>query len=479
MIERIAGLKVGKSLAIGSALLLLSIFAVEYYADKRGFSYKELIVVLSGLIMGVIVFGGERGIRFGLVLWVFTLGLGYRTVEWTPNLRIHPSEILIWALFVCIFAQRKMLATSRLSLPWWLWLSLPFWVFAWWPLILGDAPWDKMMNECRDFLLLVPLMIVTSVVLQRQRYWSYLLVAFYVTATWIAFMGVAEYWFPGLKSMFPAFMTAPKAELTVEGFARAQFSFWGGAPATFVCALALPAALFMTSIWRNWLPRTLILAAALLQLLAIYIGGYRSLWLVVLIQVLVGCTLRLKKHGFIVALVFLVVAVGGNQFIPKSDERVSSGIAAFSGAPIDHSAQLRWDRASWAINDVQESPFGKGWSAAGWVHSDFLQVAANLGIIAGLIFLGGYVHTLVRLVRRTIKGFSSTEEVDIALSLLLSFVGAGGLLAMQGVEVLPQMILPVWFIWSLVDIWLRQKADAKEPVYSYAAANLYPAADFQ
>jgi len=479
MIERIAGFKLGKSLAIASALLLLGILAVEFYVDRRGFSYKELIVVLGALIMAVIVFGGERGIRFGLVLWVLTLGLGYRTVEWTPNLRIHPSEILIWVLFVCIFFQRKMLADSRLSLPWWLWLSLPFWVLAWWPLILGDALWDKMMNECRDFLLLIPLMIVTSVVLRRQRYWSYLLVAFYVTGSWIALMGVAEYWFPDLMKMFPAFISTPKAELTVEGFARAQFSFWGGAPATFVCALALPAALFMTSIWRRWLPRTFILVAASLQILAIYIGGYRSLWLVVLIQVLIACTLRLKKHGLVVALLFLVVAVGGNQFIPKTDERVVSGIAAVSGAPIDHSAQQRWDRASWAVNDVKESPFGKGWSAAGWVHSDFLQVAANLGIIAGLIFLGGYVYTLVRLVRRTVSSFRSTVEGDLALSLLLSFVGAGGLLAMQGVEVLPQMILPVWFVWSLVDIWLRQKAEAKEFAYSYATANLYPAADFQ
>ncbi|HEY6231014.1 MAG TPA: hypothetical protein VIW64_07115, partial [Pyrinomonadaceae bacterium] len=102
-----------------------------------------------------------------------------------------------------------------------------------------------------------------------------------------------------------------------------------------------------------------------------------------------------------------------------------------------------------------------------------------LGIIAGLIFLGGYVHTLVRLIRRTLSGFRSSMEGDIALSLLLSFVGAGGLLAMQGVEVLPQMILPVWFVWSMVDVWLRQKAEAREFAYSYAAANLYPAADFQ
>ena len=62
---------------------------------------------------------------------------------------------------------------------------------------------------------------------------------------------------------------------------------------------------------------------------------------------------------------------------------------------------------------------------------------------------------------------------------MLSFIAVGGLLALQGVEVLPQMMLPVWFVWSMVEIWLRQTAEARQLSYSYAPANLYPAADFQ
>ncbi len=174
----------------------------------------------------------------------------------------------------------------------------------------------------------------------------------------------------------------------------------------------------------------------------------------------------------------LLVAVGGYQFIPRTDERVITGIAALKGDPIDHSSQDRKDRALGALSDTVESPFGSGWSSAGWVHSDFLQVAANLGILAGLIFVGGYLYTLLRLTRRTLERLH-TSEGDLVLSLLLSFVGAGGLLAMQGVEVLPQMVLPVWFVWSLVDIRLRQTSEARELSYSYAPTNLYPAADFQ
>jgi hypothetical protein len=71
------------------------------------------------------------------------------------------------------------------------------------------------------------------------------------------------------------------------------------------------------------------------------------------------------------------------------------------------------------------------------------------------------------------------QQGDLGFSLFLSFIAVGGLLAVEGVEVLPQLILPVWFVWAMVEVWLRQTSEATEPVYSYAPANFYPAANFQ
>ena len=34
---------------------------------------------------------------------------------------------------------------------------------------------------------------------------------------------------------------------------------------------------------------------------------------------------------------------------------------------------------------------------------------------------------------------------------------------MEGVEVLPQFVLPVWFVWVLVEVWLRQTFDLRAP----------------
>jgi hypothetical protein len=96
------------------------------------------------------------------------------------------------------------------------------------------------------------------------------------------------------------------------------------------------------------------------------------------------------------------------------------------------------------------------------VHSDFIQVGANLGLLAGLIFFGGYLYTLARLLRRVLSEPRTDGQGDFGVSLLLAYISAGGILATQGVEVLPQLVLPVWFVWVLVEVWLQQPANAFE-----------------
>lgn len=459
------------------AMLAIAVLAA-FYGVHNGLSYREVIVGFAALITAVIVFGGERGISLGLVLWVLTLALGYRTVEITKDLRILPAELLLLLLLVCVFAQRHSFQKT-INFPWWLWLFVPFWVLGWWPLIVGDAPWDKMLNEFRNFLLFIPLLIVATVVLYKQRYWRFLLLAFFAASTWIAFLGVIEYWYPGINNLFPAFIHQTKPGLTPEGFVRASFSFWGGPQATFICVLALPMSFVIMTWWPQWYARAVALIASAFQILAIFIGGYRSLWALLVGQIAIACILRLRKHGVLIAALCVVVAAGAYQFVPNTTERAITGIAALSLNPIDHSAQTRQDRALQAIEETINSPLGQGWSTAGWVHSDFLQVAVNLGVVPALIFLAGYLVTLGRLWARARLCLKRSDQVDWALSILLAFVAVGAHLAVQGVQVLPQLALPVWFVWVIAEVWLNQSAEASEPSYSYVPTNLYPAANFQ
>src|SRR6266704_2060512 len=188
MTGRIAGLKIGKNFFIGLAVFVISGIVLDLYADRRGLSYRELIIASGLLIVGVIVFGKERGVRYGFILWVLTLALGYRTVELTPDLPLHPSEILLWLLLACLCVQSRMASNTHLTFPVWLWLFIPFWVLAWWPMIGGIVHWDQMLNEFRNFALLIPLMIIASVVLKHENYWRYLLLAFFFAGSAIAFI---------------------------------------------------------------------------------------------------------------------------------------------------------------------------------------------------------------------------------------------------------------------------------------------------
>ena len=67
MIQRVAGFKLGKSFFLGLALIAAGGVGLYLYADRYGLSYRELIVVSALLIVGVIVFGRELGVRWGFV----------------------------------------------------------------------------------------------------------------------------------------------------------------------------------------------------------------------------------------------------------------------------------------------------------------------------------------------------------------------------------------------------------------------------
>src|SRR6185295_6306695 len=138
MIGSFSGLKRRRRAFFAIALIVAFAVVVDLYAVGKGISYREIIVGLGALVAGIIVFGGERGIRFGFVLWVLTLALGYRSLYYTKDLPIHPAELVLWLLFLCILTQRELVRMTRLTFPLWIWLLVPFCVLAWWPLIAGD-----------------------------------------------------------------------------------------------------------------------------------------------------------------------------------------------------------------------------------------------------------------------------------------------------------------------------------------------------
>ena len=119
---------------------------------------------------------------------------------------------------------------------------------------------------------------------------------------------------------------------------------------------------------------------------------------------------------------------------------------------LDTSTNSRFLRYSAAIELVKSHPFGVGWGRSGWVHSDFLQIAANLGILAGGLFFIWYISTL----GITWKQLAKRPSDHLLFGLLISFCLVGTILVFEGVHVLTQYVMPVWFIWALVELRLTQ-----------------------
>ena len=412
--------------------------------------------------IGIALFGIfallARRIEVGLVLWILLFALGYRTIYLTENFRIHPLSLFIFALFIKVLIDARFSGQNlRPLLPAQLWFFSAFWVIG---IARGRANgvlWDIMANELLNFAILFPIFVVVQHSLQgKAMAWKAIILAFFGVGTWIALLGVLETWFPGFQRILPGLSTGNRFIVSeIDRFQRSTFAFFGSPAAVFVCALTLPLALpIIGSATR---PSTRVFAGVgfLVQIFAVYLSGYRSVWIVSAFGLLVLVWLR---SGSVKAtIVAVVVSILFLEFAPMpARERFGTVLETLQGGtPVDSSLQKRELRTQGALEIALREPLGRGWGASGWVHNDFAQIGANLGPFAGLLFLGWYLATLLKSLRRV------TANDKLLIGLTSSFVIAGGLLLTQGVEVLTQLVAPVWFVWAMLHVYLGENDPAK------------------
>jgi hypothetical protein len=422
-------------------------------------TYKLVLYVLLGLGWLTVFILSRDKLRNGYFLFICTLGLGYRTYPITKQFRLLPAELVLYLLVLLAVGLKTRPRQTGMSLPVWLRLMIPFWGLAWLTLAEDGYTWDVRLAEFRNFALIVPVFLVTPVVLSRSGSWRAVVLALWGVSTWLAGMGALEHFVPSIAQALPGFI-GNSDPLVAGSFQRASFSFYGSPIAVFICVMVLPLSLVAWRWWPKSWQRTLVLAGAALQLVAIYISGYRSMWLLVALQ---GGLLIVLQRRYLLGIVLVCLALGAYGSLPAhTRERIESLGHILEGRPdeIDTSGQKRWVRAVEAFRYALENPAGTGWASSGWVHSDFIQVAANQGLIPGLIFLGAYLAGLWRLVKRKT---SAPELESLRLPLLLSFSAVGGILLYEGVQFLPQTVLPVWLVWALVETWLSQTAPVPQP----------------
>ena len=80
---------------------------------------KEIVIVALASWLGVFVLvPSERVLKVGLLFWILTFGLGWRTLHWGDIVTIHPAEVLVWIIFLGLLARMALRgANYDISLP--------------------------------------------------------------------------------------------------------------------------------------------------------------------------------------------------------------------------------------------------------------------------------------------------------------------------------------------------------------------------
>lgn len=446
--------------AVLAASLMLGIASGAGYLSFRVF----LVILFSGVVL-IVLAAGENNLEVGMLIWVLLFALGYRTVQVSTYFRLHPLIALIYLLGAFYLLQRRPLASEPLApnpyLQLVLFIGLFFWVNGWLQGLLRGRRWDLMITEALNFLAIVPIFALVRHLARRTLTLRPLITAFYAVGIVIAAMGIFEYTFSDFARTALASISRTDNIVFLEGitgFERAGFVIWGSPAAAFICMLALPLAIPCFGWARELFGKTYVVFGAVCLLIGIYISGYRSLWMIT--GVLVAVALLSRRNLIIMLLGALLTAFGISLVPEAGQERFAQALEVVQGISYDNSIRTREEWFNFALRTGLTYPTGVGWGGTGWSHSDLAQVIGNLGIPAGVAFVAWYLYTLWGVFRAQQKHLTD----PLVLALLCSFIGVGGLLLFQGVQVLPQLAMPCWFIWAVTHVYTKQLRAARRAV---------------
>lgn len=430
-------------------LVGVALSAIVGIAASAGRLDLRTLLILAVAVVGIAtVLAGSLGIRILFLVWVLGFAAGIRGVHVAPQLTIYFTTGLALALAFLLVVRLIVIERTPLRPPFTkpLWAFSIFWLWGWVPAI---GAWDRfgaMVNEFLGLTMILPIFLIAGYVLRDRRWWYPTLLCLYLSTVVIAALGVLDWHVPALSNLLNAGAQQSDYRLAgAEGFDRATFRFFGSAAVTVICAVAFPLLFPLWSRFRGRLARALIASSGLLVVYATYLSGTREAWYsTVLSAVLYLCSQR--RWGAVAGL-GLAGVVAWPLLPRETASRVFSILSFAEGSTTDTSLAKRWQRSWDALQTALRSPEGIGWAGAGWVHSDFLQTAANLGLLAGIVFVAAYGWSLLNAYQTWL---ASKDEIQLAL--LISFVTVGLILASEGVQVEPYFGYPVWLIWALLEV---------------------------
>lgn len=416
--------------------------ALGYFFAGSGFQIRELAIFGLGIAaLLLVLMPSDRVLEVGFGLWVLTFGLGWRTVYFTDNLNVHPSEVLAWLLFVLLLVR----GTTRgrkpdFKIPMWIPVLVALAVLGLIVALASGTAIDVALEEFKVIPVIVPIYYIVQWMIRDTREWERTANLAVVIGVYLGCLGMLDSFAPGLASRLSGVPVEHVVLGSLQGFNRVLFSLFG-AP----LAGAVILTLMCFTVRQVFRPQRsgafhLLMGGALaIQVFGVYISGYRVTTFGM--ALLFGIYALFERR----ALIVFAAAAALLPFLPGSF--IFRMLSIFDPQYEDTSQEKRITRAQGGLEQIWSSPVvGHGWGGVGYVHSDLIQLAGNLGLPALFIFLGWFGVTLADLRRLTkLEGFFREWGAALFAGVAAALMPLAG----EGLIEFIQLMIPVWFLLSM------------------------------
>ena len=419
-------------------------------------------MIINLLVIGFTLVGirsilfTNNGLENSLQWIIFAFILGYRTFEPISGLKLHPIEIFVYVSIIRIIVSSppkyfKMPITISL-------LGIFFVTFF---IVDCLSRYNQyVLLEFKNAILLLMIFFVIQHIQIKKVYVVGLLKSYLFSASIISSLGILEFLFPSFMSSLFGFQDESVFIGQTIFFSRLAFLFWGShlaanlIPPVFLILLLLKVEKDPISS-NNFFLTFLVL----INLYAIYLAGNRISWLVLTVFLIATLSQfrsyllpNMKSYILFITISFVVYI-----YSQPVEGRYLSTFKALAGqidTRFDSSGGERLNRVKIALASIASHPLGTGWGSQGWVHSDFLQISATIGIIPGVIFLFVPLFLLLRSYRCYLRAIPEQKTVFFVLCGLLIYIIIS--ISLNGNIFLVQCGAPLFLLWALTYAYIEK-----------------------
>lgn len=441
------------------AALVAAGLTLSWMVGNPTLGWQFRTALFFGLLLVLFfVLASETSLRLHLYATILALAFGWRT-EKVAGVTVDAQLLFAWTLFFHFVIYRIAHRGNRQPVR-----GQPAATLALIAIVVGlvsalarDRLAIYAFNDLITFSLCLPVVFVLHNLVTSKTEYRRIETIIAITVLLMSIPGLLEY--------VQAYAAKDASRVHVRyvssfvGFIGAQFSLWGTPTISYALTpivLLLLGPLFDHDAARQ--QRWLCATALLFGTAAILASGQRGAWIGFVVGIVAFAFFARRFRLLTVA----SVAVGW-LLLP---DQVRATLLALLDPSLetgyyDSSAIGRYLCIQGALQQIRQAPWlGWGWAGSGWVHSDVLQLAANLGIPMTIGLFWVWLIPFVRLLKTNRELLmlwkrSATYDVQLA-ALLASVLSAVVVLSSEALIVISVLSLPVWIViglgWARFDL---------------------------